>query len=154
MDVQQFCQKVLEHAGIAQAVITITESEKETVVHIQVTEDEAGLLVGRHGETRAALERLARVLFGHNNAEKRLVVDINDYVAKRMENIRSLLVSAADRVLETKEPTTINTYLSPSERFFVHSTLGEDPKYAELESFSIGEERGRRIIIQLKEIQS
>ena len=153
MDVQQFLQKVLEHAGISQAEITTTETEKETTIHIQVTEDEAGLLVGRYGETRSAFERLARVLFGQNNAEKRLVVDINDYLAKRLENIRSLLVSAADRVLETKQPTTINTYLSPSERFFVHSTLGEDPKYAELESFSVGEERGRRIIVQLKEAQ-
>ncbi len=124
------------------------------IVHIQVSEEEVGLLVGRHGETRAALERLARVLYGQNNAEKRLVVDINEYRAKRMDNIRSLLVSAADKVLETKQPTTINTYLSPSERFFVHSTLGEDPKYVDLESFSIGEERGRRVVIQYKEVQS
>lgn len=154
MDVQQFCQKLLEHAGIVPTKITSTDSEKELVITIQVSDEEAGLLVGRHGETLTALQRLARVLYGQMNAEKRLVIDVNDYRARRMDNIRSLLVSAADKVLETKQPTTINTYLSPPERFFVHSTLSEEPKYAELESFSIGEDRGRRIIIQLKENQS
>lgn len=154
MDVQQFVQKILEHAGVNQAEVALAESEKEIVVSIKVSEEEAGLLVGRHGETLAAVQRLARVLYGQNNAEKRLVVDINDYRAKRLDNIRSLLITVADKVLETGQPTTLNTYLSPSERFFVHSTLGEDPKYVELESFSIGEDRGRRIVIQPKENQA
>lgn len=151
MDAQQFCQQVLEHAGITSVEITQTEDDNELVLHISIPEEDVGLLIGRHGETLVALQRLARVLYGQNELQKRLVVDVNDYRTKRRENIRSMLITAAEKVLETNQPTTISTYLSPSERFFVHSTLGADEKYATLESFSIGEGRGRRIVIQPKE---
>lgn len=151
MDAQEFCQKVLEHAGIANITVSSKESDQEITVEITVPEEDVGLLIGRHGETLTALQRLARVLYGQNTVQKRLVVDINEYRSKRQENIRSLLISAAERVLETGQPTTITTFLSPPERFFVHSTLSENPDYSTLESFSIGEGRGRRVVIQPKE---
>lgn len=151
MELQLFCQKVLEHAGVSDAEVSLEETEDQLIVKIKVTEEEVGLLIGRHGETLQALQRILRVVHGQQNAEKRLVIDINDYLVQRQENIRSLLVSAAEKVLETEQPQTISTYLSPSERFFVHSTLSADLNYETLESFSIGEGRGRRIVIQLKE---
>lgn len=151
MELQQFCQKVLEHAGVSDAEVSLEETEDQLIVKIQVTEEEVGLLIGRHGETLQALQRILRVVHGQQNAEKRLVIDINDYLAQRQENIRSLLVSAAEKALETEQSQTISTYLSPSERFFAHSALSADPNYETLESFSIGEGRGRRIVIQLKE---
>lgn len=151
IEIQDFCKQILEHSGVEFVESEVEETDSEVLVKLTIPTEDVGLFVGKYGETLQALQRIARIVFSHQNGEKRLVVDINEYRSNRMDSVREMATTAAEKVLQTSHPTTITTYLSSAERFVVHSLIGETEEYAQLESFSIGEGRSRRVVIQLKE---
>ena len=151
IEIQDFCKQLLEHSGVEFVESEVEETDSEVLIKLTIPTEDVGLFVGKYGETLQALQRIARIVFSHQNGEKRLVVDINEYRSNRMDSVREMATTAAEKVLQTSHPTTITTYLSSAERFVVHSLIGETEEYAQLESFSIGEGRSRRVVIQLKE---
>jgi len=151
IEIQDFCKQLLEHSGVEFVESEVEETDSEVLIKLTIPTEDVGLFVGKYGETLQALQRIVRIVFSHQNGEKRLVVDINEYRSNRMDSVREMATTAAEKVLQTSHPTTITTYLSSAERFVVHSLIGESEEYAQLESFSIGEGRSRRVVIQLKE---
>lgn len=150
MQLTDYFSQICQHCGITDAKTSVFEDDAKIEITIQVSEEDAGLLIGHHGETIQALQKLARASFGQSNDPKRVFVNVNDYRQLREEKLRNILITTAQTALETQSTTPFPMHLSSSERYYVHTTLAELPEFVELESVSVGEGVARRLIIQPK----
>lgn len=146
----KFIEQLFEQLGVEILSMEVVENESEMVFKLSVGEEEAGLVLGSRATGIDAIQRVLRVIFGQDHPDKKLYIDINEYRDKRSKKIIEMVRSIATVVQSSGEPSMINQYLSPSERFVVHKTMSEDPNYCSLESYSVGEGVGRRVVIQLK----
>ncbi len=152
MNVTDFITRMLAHLGVEDSQVEVTEEDQYIQVQIRVSEEESGLLIGYHGETLAALQRLTQ-LSQREATEKKIVLNINDYKQHREEQLKEMTIRIAERVLDTKQ-SYVFPFLPANERLVVHSALAEMPEFAELESISTGEGSGRRLEIRVKSAES
>jgi len=148
MNITDFMTRLLAHLGVEDSQVEVAEDDQYINVQIKVSEEESGLLIGYHGETLAALQRLAQ-LSQRDSTEKKILININDYKQHREEQLKEMTVRIAERVLETRQ-SYVFPFLPANERLVVHSTLAEMPEFSELESISTGEGSGRRLEIRFK----
>jgi spoIIIJ-associated protein len=107
----------------------------------------AGLLVGREGQTLAALQYLAgRIVAGKLGASLRLQVDAGRYLEQREDRLRDLALSLAEKVKATQR-AQVTRPLSAYQRRIVHLALESDP---DVLTHSKGEGLQRRVHIYLK----
>lgn len=147
-----FVNQLLEHTGLdpASFKVEVVDEDQWLKINIAVAEEESGILIGVHGETLSSLQRLVRLAYLTTLADKKIVVNINDYRERREEKLKSMVESVAERVLATGQPHTLPSYLPSYERFFIHTLLSSDDKYAGLTSSSTGMGRDRRLTIAVK----
>jgi spoIIIJ-associated protein len=109
--------------------------------------ENAGLLVGREGQTLAALQYLAgRIVAGKLGAPLRLQVDAGHYLEHREDRLKDLALSLAERAKATRR-AQVTRPLSAYQRRIVHLALENDP---EVLTHSKGEGLQRRVHIYLK----
>lgn len=117
------------------------------VLDIQSDED-LGILIGRRGETLAALQYLTRLMVGHKTGKwHEFVVDVQNYKVRRGDALQKLAQRMADRVIETGRAATLEA-MPPAERRLVHLALRDHPQVT---THSIGEGENRKVMILLKE---
>ena len=110
--------------------------------------EQPGLLIGRDGETLFALQQIARLIIGKKEIfeSRSLILDINNYRQKRLDEVEKEAKESVREVLSTK----IDKPLPPMnsvERMIVHKIIG---KHAELSGESEGEGLNRHIVIKYK----
>ncbi len=117
---------------------------------IILTGDDAGVLIGHHGETLDALQYLSNLACTKKNAEgerdhSRVTLDIQGYRAKREETLRALARAKAQKALRTGR----NVMLEPMnayERRIIHS---EVQTISGVSTNSIGSDNNRKVVIYL-----
>jgi spoIIIJ-associated protein len=148
MQIQEFTQRLLAHLGIEAANIEVDEGEV-IQIHIQVSEEDSGLLIGYHGETLAAIQKIIQLAHRAELEEKKIVININDYRERRITQIQEMVDRIAERILSSGQ-RYVFPYLPANERLVIHSYIAQTPEYANLESVSTGEGSNRRLEIRLK----
>jgi len=139
-----FVSNILDKMDI-EATISVTEEDENILINI--SGDRVGVLIGRRGETLDAIQYLTSLIINKNTEEyKRVVVDIENYRNQREEALTHLAYRMADRVEKYKKSVTLEP-MTPSERRIIHMALKE--RFL-IETPSIGEEPNRRIVIKLK----
>ena len=143
--VQGLADKLLELMGTkAKAVVSEDKENEALKVNIE-TETEAGLLIGRHGETLDALQViLGMMLFQESKEWSRIVVNVGDWREKQEDQLKSLALQAAERARETGEPQSLFN-LNASQRRIVHIILTEEK---DIETESSGEGKERFLVIK------
>ena len=142
-----FAKKLLENMQIDAEIETELRDNGEYLINING--EEAGVLIGHHGETLDALQYLCNLAANKKdgNAENReytrVVVDISGYRAKREETLRVLARRMADRALKYKRSVSLETMPS-HERRIIHS---EVQKIDGVTTNSVGSENNRRVVI-------
>lgn len=112
------------------------------VVSVYGTGTEA--LIGRNAETLDALQTVARLIVGREmRSWVHLVVDVQDYKAKRAEKLQKRAHRLADQAVDT-DRTVVLEPMPPNERRVIHVTLYEDRRVT---TESIGEGSRRRVTI-------
>lgn len=154
MQITDYFSQLCQHCGVDALSVTEMDTNDQKEILIEVDPDEAGMLIGRGGETVLSLQRLARASFASQNPGKRLVVNVNDYRQQREEKLTQILRDVAQRSLDTNQSIAFPLQLTSAERFFVHSKLSKMTEFASLESVSVGEGRARRLIVQPKKVNS
>jgi len=151
MDIQTYLTHICQHSGLDadQLEVSVEELDDTIQATIKVPQEESGLLIGFHGDTLSALQRLTRVVFQEKIGEKRLTVNVNEYLEQRTDRLKQMAFKAAEQVLETGRPYHFN-YLPAHERFVIHAAIGDIPKFSEVESVSEGEGRDRVLVIKPK----
>ena len=122
-------------------------SDEGTFV-LDVTGQDLGGLIGRRGETLAALQYLVRQIVGHKtNHWIPIVVDVEQYKERRSQSLQSLAQRMSERVASSGQAVTLEA-MPPAERRIVHIALREHPSVT---TRSIGEGDNRKVMILPKE---
>ncbi|MEI6157696.1 MAG: RNA-binding cell elongation regulator Jag/EloR [Atribacterota bacterium] len=116
-------------------------------VYLDIDGQDAGLLIGKHGETLEALESYLKIYLIKNGfARVGLELDISGYKKRREETLNKLAQKMAGKVLEDHRKFKFEP-MNARERRIIHTTLKDHPNVI---TYSIGEEPDRRVVIDLK----
>ena len=138
-------QHILRHMNIHAAVQVRLDSP--LTVNIHGMNENLGLLIGRRGETLAALQLLVNLIVSHRTKHRlRIVVDAENYRQRREENLRSLALRVAQQVRSYRRSIALEA-MPPYERRIVHIALSDSK---DISTESIGEGDERRVVISLK----
>jgi len=107
------------------------------------TDGSDGLLIGRGGETLAALQHLLSRMAAHMDETLRVHVDVAGYRRRRQEKLRRNARELADRCLDSGREMMTEP-LPADERRVVHLALAEDPR---VETRAIGEGLTKRVAV-------
>jgi len=122
----------------------ISSYREEDTLHIEVTGQDCGAAIGRHGETLEAIQYLASLVANKVSESRiRVVVDIGGYRRRREDTLISMAERAADKVVRTGINYSLDP-MNPAERRIVHSALQNFPGVT---TFSEGEEPERHVVI-------
>lgn len=122
----------------------IREDDEEGSMTFEIEGQDAGLLIGRRGETLQALQFLVRMVTNRQLGRKAyVVIDIEDYRERRVQMLRRLARRMAGRVGSSGRADSFEP-MSPAERRIVHMALAGHP---EVRTESEGEGNQRRVVI-------
>lgn len=118
--------------------------ENRVDIHVDCGDD-SGLLIGREGQTLAALQYLtSRIVSRRMEAPVRVQFDVGDYRERQDDRLRELALALAERVRATGRPCSTRP-MSSYHRRLVHMALQDSP---DVQTRSSGEGPLKRVIIQ------
>ena len=122
--------------------------EKTTTgLNVDLNSKNIGFLIGYRGETLYAMQSILSAIAGKGIQNRvRVILDIEGYKAKREKTLENLAEKVAKTVIRTRKSVKLEP-MQAYERKIIHSKLQQNPK---IETYSIGEEPHRRIVISLK----
>jgi len=141
---EEFLDELLKLMDVsAKAEVT----EDENAISINLVGDSTGVLIGRRGETLDALQYLTSLVVNKELDDyKRVVLDTENYRAKREETLVKLANRIASKVAKTGKRVVLEP-MNPYERRILHATLQNNDR---VETVSEGEEPYRRVVIRKK----
>src|SRR5690349_3400521 len=146
MTTEELVKRTLAHMGIDTAEVSIEDGEFLSI-HIQVSEEDSGLLIGYHGEVLASLQRLLQIMVQEKGEDQKVIVNVNDYKERREAQLKELTEKIAQRVIETGR-SYMFSYMPANERLIIHQFMSQNPDFADLESVSSGDGSARRLEIR------
>ncbi|HNX57778.1 MAG TPA: RNA-binding cell elongation regulator Jag/EloR [Spirochaetota bacterium] len=112
---------ILEKMGIDAVIRNVNESENK--IYIELESENSGLIIGKKGKTLEALQFIVNMMVNTNaRAEKKVIIDIESYRAKRERALHKMSQEIADRVVRTGKPYSLEP-MNPFERRLVHMAL-------------------------------
>ncbi|MBM3267372.1 MAG: KH domain-containing protein, partial [Candidatus Sericytochromatia bacterium] len=120
--------------------------EAETIIFSLESEDDAGTLIGRKGQTLDSLQYLTNVAYSQRIG-RRLTLDVADYRSRHLSKLIEQAQAAAARVRDTGRPLRLPP-MNASDRRVVHTAILEFP---DLATASHGEEPFRCVIVEPKD---
>ena len=146
----EFIKKVMADMSL-DVTVTMIPGDNDDVV-VKIDGEDAGILIGHHGETLDAIQYLANLAAnkkeeGEKREYARITIDIEDYRAKREAALRSLARKKAAQVQKYKKSIMLEP-MNPYERRIIHS---EVQNIEGVSTNSIGTDNNRRIVIYLEE---
>ena len=110
---------------------------------INLVGEDAGVVIGRYGETLKALEYITNLVCHDDMSTRRVRFDCGGYRARREQTLRRLAESIAREAKRKGSPVSLEP-MSSWERRLIHIALRDDK---EVETRSIGEEPLRRVLV-------
>lgn len=121
--------------------------EKEGTVYINLQTETPGILIGYHGQTLAALQRILSMAAYRKLGEwVKIIIDVGDYRARRQEILKRMALSVAQKVKFSHQEQELPP-MSSAERRIIHLALSND---SEVKTESKGEGKERRVVIKPK----
>jgi spoIIIJ-associated protein len=132
---------LLTHMGF-DAQVTVRSDEDPVV--LAVTGENLGILIGRRGDNLSSLQFMVNLLLSRNRRQwPKVVIDVENYRARREESLRSLADRIAYRVNRQGRPFTLEA-MPASDRRIIHISLRDR---TDVETYSIGEGVSRRVVV-------
>jgi spoIIIJ-associated protein len=120
---RQVLEAILQHMDV-HAAIDVRHTDDRVVFDLRG--DSSGVLIGRRGQMLDALEYLLNRIAGRDEGgSARIVVDSENYRARRRESLEDLARRMAEQAKKRRKPVTLNP-MSPRDRRIVHLILQED----------------------------
>ncbi len=126
----------------------IEAEEIDGNMQLNMLTDVPALLIGRHGQTLDALERLLNcILNKESDARNRVFIDAAGYRVRREQSIVELAHQVAAKVRHTGREVVLAP-MSPRDRRIIHLTLKTDNV---VHTYSQGEGDTRRVVVTTEE---
>ena len=112
--------------------------------HLNIVTDSPALLIGKHGQTLDAIERLLNCIVNKASLVKRRVfVNTEGYRERREERLIEMAHQVAEKVRYTQREVVLAP-MSARDRRIIHVTLKEDEVVS---TYSQGEGEMRRVVV-------
>ena len=140
----RFLKEVIKEMGLD---LDITAKKGENSLYLDIQGKDSGTIIGKRGQTLDAIQYLTS-LVATNESEvyTRVVVDAENYRAKREKTLEALANRLANKVVKTKRSVKLEP-MNPYERKVIHAALHDHPKVV---TRSEGQDPYRRVVIELK----
>ena len=113
-------------------------------LHLNMKTDSTALLIGKHGQTLDAIERILNCIVNKNAlAKKKVFVNTEGYRERREQMLTDLAHQVAAKVKRTRQDATLSP-MSAKDRRIIHLTLQDDD---DVSTFSQGEGDMRRVVV-------
>ena len=148
VDLESRAKDFLDDVFVAMGLRVNYEFKTEgKIMTINLIGDDMGIIIGKRGDTLDALEHLVNLSVNKGDGEYvKIVLDTENYRARREQTLIKLAKSLANSAVKNNRKITLEPMHS-NERRIIHATLQNNPK---VETFSIGEEPNRKVVIALK----
>lgn len=110
---------------------------------INLTGEDAGIVIGRYGETMKAMEYLGNLILRESLDGRRFHLDSDGYRERREESLTRLARSAAKDALRRRRPVRLEPMTS-WERRIIHLALRDEE---DIETRSMGQEPFRKVVV-------
>ena len=146
-----FIRKLVANMGLEDLKVEKKPGTNNDIV-ITVDGENAGVLIGRHGDTMEAVQYLANLAANKRSSDEkrnytRITLDVEGYRAKREVALRALAKRMAAKVLKFKKSVMLEP-MNSYERRIIHS---EVQGIEGVSTNSIGSENNRRVVMFLDE---
>ena len=119
----------------------------EDLVYVEMKGKDSRTVIGKRGQTLDAIQYLTSLVVNKDNEKyTKVVVDAENYRAKREKTLEQLANRLAAKVVKTRKHVRLEP-MNPYERKVIHATLQKNPN---ITTRSEGEEPYRRVVIELK----
>jgi spoIIIJ-associated protein len=119
----------------------------DELVFVEITGKDTGTIIGKRGSTLDAVQCLASYVVNKDSDNYiRVILDAENYRAKREKTLVNLANRLAGKVERTGRPTTLEP-MNPYERKVIHCTLQNHPNVT---TRSEGKDPYRKVIIEKK----
>src|SRR3989338_3811118 len=143
-DVQNLIKELIERTGVSVTGISIMEGSLDEM-HFKVEVPEPHLFVSHEGEGLNALNHLVRKMLETKLEENvNILIDIDDFQKKRIENVQAVAHMMAERARYFKSNIEVDP-MSSFERRIVHEFLSDA---SDLTTESVGFGPTRRVVIK------
>jgi len=116
----------------------------EGSLHLNMVSDSPALLIGKHGQTLDAIERILNCIVNKNAlAKKKVFVNTEGYRERREQTLVDLAHQVAAKVKRTRQDVVLAP-MSAKDRRMIHLALQSDDTVS---TFSQGEGDMRRVVI-------
>ncbi|MBR5478646.1 MAG: protein jag [Clostridia bacterium] len=140
--VEEFLTTMLDKMG-ADAKIESKLTDEGNIA-IELIGENMGMLIGRRGETLDAIQHIANLVANKGREEHvRVMVDTENYRAKRAETLESLAKKVAGQVLKYKRNKVLEP-MNAYERHIIHAALQD---VENVSTSSTGVEPNRRVVV-------
>ncbi|MHB0876920.1 MAG: RNA-binding cell elongation regulator Jag/EloR, partial [Anaerolineae bacterium] len=135
--------ELLKRMGV-RARVDVQLADGDEPLRLNVSGKNLGMLIGRRGDTLAAIQFLTRLMVSHQLERwVNLVVDVDDYRRKREETLQRLALRMAEQATETGRVQELEP-MPAAERRIVHLALRD---FDGVSTQSAGEGEARRVTI-------
>jgi spoIIIJ-associated protein len=123
---------------------TVAVSQEEDRINLLIEASDAGLLIGKQGQTLDALQYLVTKMLAKQTRKKvRIAIDVEAYRARHNEALALLAQKYGEKVKRSGRPVTLNP-MNPYDRRIVHMALQGDKN---LKTISRGEGLYKKVVI-------
>ncbi len=138
---RELLQRLLDLMGETAEVSATLEDDK---VALTIDSADAGLLIGKQGQTLEALQYLmSKILAKQAKKKLRVVIDIESYRARHQQALTQLALKSGDKAKRTGKPITL-TPMNPHDRRIIHLALQGD---SDLKTMSRGEGLYKKVVV-------
>ena len=151
-DISSTPEVILSEILTRMGVEATTESQIiDGSIHLTVSSERPGLLIGRHGQTLDAIEHVLNCILSKSSLVKRKVhLDAEGYRERREKMLVDLASIAANKVRDTKQEVVLDP-MPPRDRRVVHLALQSDKR---VHTYSRGEGLMRYIVVTPRKVSN
>ena len=123
---------------------TVSVHQEDDRISLRIETDDAGLLIGKQGQTLDALQYLVTKMLAKKSRRKvRITIDVEAYRARHNEALAHLAQKYGEKVKKSGRPIILSP-MNPYDRRIVHMALQDDK---ELKTMSRGEGLYKKVVI-------
>lgn len=133
--------RIIKSLGVdVQATIRSSGAGPDDPSIIDVQGTDAGLLIGRRGETLQSLQFIVNLLVSRElDRRTTVLVDVEQYRVRRQQNLETMALRMAERVVSSGRPISLEP-MPAADRRIIHMALSSSNKVS-TESSGEGQER-------------
>ena len=141
--IEKFILGLLAELEIADGKVTVSLDENGNY-NADIAGAKMGVLIGRRGETLDAVQYLTTLVVNRGREEKiKVVLDSENYRAKRHAALETLANKTADKAIKYKRNQTLEP-MDAYERRIIHAALTDREH---INTYSVGTEPRRKVVV-------